>query len=52
MELAYRIARIVEEEGGLTGHDFEVGRPTRTGDPVKAANRLSRVSGWAQHHFS
>ncbi|MGW0537419.1 hypothetical protein [Streptomyces sp. NPDC003032] len=52
MELAYRIARIVEDESGLTGHDFEVGQPTRTGDPVKAAVRLSGVSDWAQHHLS
>ena len=52
MELAYRIARIVEEESGLTGHDFEVDQPTRTGDPVKAAARLSGVSDWAQHHLS
>ncbi|MGR4853931.1 hypothetical protein [Streptomyces sp. LARHCF252] len=52
MELAYRIARIVEDESGLTGHDFEVDQPTRTGDPVKAAARLSGVSGWAQHHLS
>lgn len=52
MRLAYRIARIVEDESGLTGHDFEVGQPTRTGDPVKAAARLSGVSDWAQHHLS
>ncbi|GLY70318.1 hypothetical protein [Amycolatopsis taiwanensis] len=52
MELAYRIARIVEDESGLTGHDFEVDQPTRTGDPAKAAARLSRVSDWAQHHLS
>ncbi|WAL69119.1 hypothetical protein ORV05_15550 [Amycolatopsis cynarae] len=52
MELAYRIARIVEEESGLTGHDFEVDQPTRTGDPAKAAARLSRISDWAQHHLS
>jgi hypothetical protein len=52
MELAYRIARIVEDESGLTGHDFEVGQPTRTGDPVRAAVQLSGVSGWAQHHLS
>ncbi|SED66815.1 hypothetical protein SAMN05428945_6042 [Streptomyces sp. 2224.1] len=52
MELAYRIARIVEDESGLTGHDFEVGQPTRTGDPGKAAARLSAVSDWAQHHLS
>ncbi|MEW2580182.1 hypothetical protein [Streptomyces syringium] len=52
MEVAYRIARIVEEESGLTGHDFEVDQPTRTGDPVKAADRLSGVSDWAQHHLT
>ncbi|GHF30223.1 hypothetical protein E5082_29400 [Streptomyces griseoluteus] len=52
MELAYRIARIVEDESGLTGHDFEVDQPTRTGDPVTAAARLSSVSTWAQHHLS
>ncbi|MFD7238164.1 hypothetical protein ACFWAT_23035 [Streptomyces syringium] len=52
MERAYRIARIVEEESGLTGHDFEVDQPTRTGDPAKAAARLGGVSDWAQHHLS
>ncbi|MEU9399517.1 hypothetical protein [Streptomyces sp. NPDC048242] len=52
MELAYRIARIVEDESGLTGHDFEVGQPTRTGDPGRAAARLSGVSDWAQHHLT
>ncbi|MEU8483234.1 hypothetical protein [Streptomyces sp. NPDC048641] len=51
-ELAYRIAHIVEDESGLTGRDFEVGQPTRTGDPVKAAVRLSGVSDWAQHRLS
>ncbi|MFJ2395416.1 hypothetical protein ACIOTI_22025 [Streptomyces sp. NPDC087843] len=52
MKLAYRIARIVEEESGLTGHDFEVDQPTRTGDPARAAARLSGVSDWARHHLS
>ncbi|MYR94350.1 hypothetical protein GTY67_08050 [Streptomyces sp. SID8374] len=52
MEVAYRIARIAEEESGLTGYDFEVDQPTRTGDPAKAAARLSGVSDWAQHHLS
>lgn len=52
MELAYRIARIVEDESGLTGHDFEVGQPTRSGDPVKAAVQLSSVSDWVRHHLN
>ncbi|MEU0759134.1 hypothetical protein ABZ351_05535 [Streptomyces microflavus] len=52
MELAYRIARIAEEESGLTGYDFEVDQPVRTGDPAKAAARLGAVSDWAQHHLS
>ncbi|MEU7046760.1 hypothetical protein AB0A77_37755 [Streptomyces varsoviensis] len=52
MELAYRMARIVEDESGLTGHDFEVDQPTRTGDPAKAAVRLSGVTDWAQHHLN
>ncbi|KAB2594471.1 hypothetical protein [Streptomyces arboris] len=52
MELAYRIARIAEEESGLTGYDFEVDQPVRTGDPARAAARLSAVSDWAQHHLS
>ncbi|WP_377270428.1 hypothetical protein [Peterkaempfera sp. SMS 1(5)a] len=51
MDLAYRIARIVEEESGLTGHDFEVDQPARTGDPARAAARLSGVSDWAQSHL-
>ena len=50
--MVYRIARIVEEESDLTGHDFEVDQPTRTGDPIKAAARLTGVSDWAQHHLS
>ncbi|MCX5399032.1 hypothetical protein [Streptomyces sp. NBC_00102] len=48
MDVAYRIARIVEDESGMTGHDFEVDQPTRTGDPARAAARLSGVSVWAQ----
>lgn len=52
MELACRVARIVEDESGLTGHDFEVDQPTRTGDPAEAAARLSGVSAWARHHLS
>ncbi|MET8746153.1 hypothetical protein [Streptomyces sp. NPDC004728] len=52
MELAYRMARIVEDECGLIGHDFEVDQPTRTGDPVKAVFRMSGVSDWAQHHLT
>lgn len=52
MELAYRIARIAEEESGLTGYDFEVDQPIRTGDPAKAAARMSAVSDWARHHLS
>ncbi|MBM9507827.1 hypothetical protein [Actinacidiphila acididurans] len=51
MELAYRVARIVEEESGLTGHDFEVDQPTRTGDPAKAAARLGGVADWAQRNL-
>ncbi|WP_432166922.1 hypothetical protein [Streptomyces sp. bgisy031] len=51
MELAYRVARIVEDESGLIGHDFEVDQPTRTGAPAKAAARLSSVSDWAHHRF-
>ncbi|MCX4679126.1 hypothetical protein OG413_28125 [Streptomyces sp. NBC_01433] len=47
MELAYRIAHIAEDESGLTGRDFEVGQLTRTGDPAKAADRLSGISNWA-----
>lgn len=34
MGLAYRIAPIVEDESGLTSHDFEVGSPT---EPVPLA---------------
>ncbi|MFZ3492409.1 hypothetical protein ACODT5_04065 [Streptomyces sp. 5.8] len=52
MEMAYRIARIVEDETSLTGHDFEVDQSTRTGDPAKAALRLSGVSDWARHHLN
>ncbi|MFG2944182.1 hypothetical protein [Streptomyces adustus] len=51
MEQAYRVARIVEEESGMTGHDFEVDQPTRTGDPAKAAGRLSGVSDWIRSQF-
>ncbi|MFE1289812.1 hypothetical protein [Streptomyces sp. NPDC058751] len=52
MERAYRIARVVEEESGLTGYDFEVDQPTRTGDPAVAALRLSGVTDWAQRDLS
>ncbi|MFD3648198.1 hypothetical protein ACFWVT_03205 [Streptomyces cyaneofuscatus] len=52
MEPAYRIARIAEEESGLTGYDFEVDQPVRTGDPARAAARMSAVSDWARHHLS
>ncbi|WP_018544045.1 hypothetical protein [Streptomyces sp. LaPpAH-108] len=52
MEVAYRIARITEEETGLTGHDFEVDQPTRTGDPARAAARLAGVSDWAQRNLT
>ena len=52
MAQAYRIARIVEEESGLTGHDFEVNQPTRTGDPAVAAARLSAVGDWAQRNLT
>ncbi|ANW18900.1 hypothetical protein [Streptomyces clavuligerus] len=45
MELAYRVAHVIEEECGLTGHDFEVDQPTRTGDPARAAARLGGVGG-------
>ncbi|WP_206312962.1 hypothetical protein [Streptomyces sp. JB150] len=46
MERACRVARIVEDESGLTGYDFEVDQPTRTGDPARAAARLAGVSDW------
>ncbi|MEU6343717.1 hypothetical protein ABZ883_22570 [Streptomyces sp. NPDC046977] len=52
MDLAYRIARIVEEESGLTGYDFEVDQPVRTGDPARAAAKLSGVSEWARDHLA
>ncbi|MFF9900055.1 hypothetical protein [Streptomyces longispororuber] len=50
MERAYRIARVVEDESGLTGHDFEVDQPVRTGDPARAAARLSGVTDWVRQH--
>jgi hypothetical protein len=45
MDLACLIARIVDEESGPTGHDFEVDQHIRTGDSVKAAARMSGISG-------
>ncbi|WP_190135407.1 hypothetical protein [Streptomyces longispororuber] len=50
MRRAYRIARVVEDESGLTGHDFEVDQPVRTGDPARAAARLSGVTDWVRQH--
>ncbi|MBZ4320148.1 hypothetical protein [Streptomyces huiliensis] len=52
MELAYGIARVVEDETGLTGHDHEVDQPTRTGDPARAAARMSGITDWAQSHLT
>ncbi|MER6910425.1 hypothetical protein ABT354_01930 [Streptomyces sp. NPDC000594] len=52
MELAYRIARLAEDECGLTGHDFEVDQPTRTGDPVRAATLFGGVTDWAHRHIA
>ncbi|MEU5161652.1 hypothetical protein AB0G74_18865 [Streptomyces sp. NPDC020875] len=52
MTEAYRIARIVEEVGGLEGYDHEVGQPVRTGDVDRAAARLGGVADWAQTLFT
>ncbi|WP_369215626.1 hypothetical protein [Streptomyces flavofungini] len=51
LDLAYRVARVVEEESGLTGHDFEVDQPTLTGDPRRAAARLGGVSDWVRREL-
>ncbi|MER5478676.1 hypothetical protein ABT026_17140 [Streptomyces sp. NPDC002734] len=45
-EAAYLVARVVEEETGMVGHDFEVDQPTMTGDPAVAATRLGAVNAW------
>ncbi|MFJ8863831.1 hypothetical protein ACIRD8_36190 [Streptomyces sp. NPDC102451] len=48
MAEAYRIGRILEEECGLEGYDYEVEQPVRTGDIDVAAARLGGVARWAQ----
>ncbi|WP_326815898.1 hypothetical protein OIE61_42245 [Streptomyces sp. NBC_01762] len=48
MAEAYRIGRMVEEECGLEGYDYEVEQPVRTGDIDVAAARLGGIARWAQ----
>ncbi|MFD4000620.1 hypothetical protein [Streptomyces rubiginosohelvolus] len=48
MAEAYRIGRMVEEECGLEGYDYEVEQPVRTGDIEVAASRLGGLARWAQ----
>lgn len=48
MAEAYRIGRMVEEECGLEGYDYEVEQPVRTGDADVAAARLGGIARWAQ----
>ncbi len=50
-EAAYLIARVVEEETGMVGHDFEVDQPTMSGDPALAAARLGAVNAWIRGQF-
>ncbi|MFD9822524.1 hypothetical protein [Streptomyces violascens] len=52
MAEAYRIARMVEEESGLEGYDYEVDQPVRTGDVDAAAARLGGVARWAQENLA
>ncbi|GAA0362869.1 hypothetical protein [Streptomyces blastmyceticus] len=52
MAEAYRIARMVEEESGLEGYDYEVDQPVRTGDINTAAARLGGIAHWAQENLT
>lgn len=49
---AYQIARMVEEESGLEGYDYEVDQPVRTGDSDVAAVKLGGVTRWAQENLT
>ncbi|MFE3667527.1 hypothetical protein ACFXOR_31900 [Streptomyces sp. NPDC059164] len=48
MAEAYRIGRMVEEECGLEGYDYEVEQPVRTGETEVAASRLGDLARWAR----
>ncbi|WP_055591185.1 hypothetical protein [Peterkaempfera griseoplana] len=49
--VAYRIARIVEEETGMTGFDFEADQPVSGGDVRIAAARLGGVAQWVRDNL-
>ncbi|MEO3747062.1 hypothetical protein [Plantactinospora sp. B5E13] len=52
MTEAYQVARIVEDETGLEGYDFEVDQDVRTGNVKVAAARLAGVAHWAWDNLS
>ncbi|MCG7524778.1 hypothetical protein MHW47_10050 [Streptomyces sp. OfavH-34-F] len=52
MAEAYQIARMIEEESGLEGYDYEVDQPVRTGDSDVAAVKLGGIARWAQEHLT
>ncbi|MEU1487189.1 hypothetical protein [Streptomyces sp. NPDC005752] len=52
MAEAYQIARMIEEESGLEGYDYEADQPVRTGDSDVAAVKLGGIARWAQEHLT
>ncbi|WP_033437380.1 hypothetical protein [Saccharothrix sp. NRRL B-16314] len=48
MTEAYRIGRVVVEESGFEGYDYEVDQSVLTGDVEVAAAKLDGTSNWAQ----
>ncbi|MCC2280564.1 hypothetical protein LKL35_34945 [Streptomyces sp. ET3-23] len=52
MAEAYQIARMVEEESGLEGYDYEAEQPVRTGDSDVAAAKLGGIARWAQENLT
>jgi hypothetical protein len=49
---AYHVARIVEEESGLTGFDFQTDQPTVAGSVEEAAAKLGGIAQWAQENLT
>ncbi|MGW2598447.1 hypothetical protein [Streptomyces klenkii] len=52
MAEAYQIARILAEESGLEGYDYEAAQPVRTGDIDVAATKLGGIARWAQENLT
>ncbi|MEU2869509.1 hypothetical protein ABZ769_09910 [Streptomyces olivoreticuli] len=52
VEEAYRIARVVEQESGLVGHDFQTDRPVGDGAVEAAAADLGGIAGWVAENLT